>query len=61
MAEGQSYFNPILAGGEGEGPGSAFSQSNLIFDETRVSKRGLLAKERDGPEGGGRCRARQKK
>ena len=53
MAEGQSSFNPILAGGEGEEPGSAFSQSNPLFDETRVSKRGLLAREGEGPEGGG--------
>ena len=53
MAEEQSSFNPILAGGEGEEPGSAFSQSNPLFDETRVSKRGLLAREGDGPEGGG--------
>ena len=53
MEEEQSSFNPILAGGEGEEPGSAFSQSNPLFDETRVSKRGLLAREGDGPEGGG--------
>ena len=45
MAEEQSSFNPILAGGGGEEPGSKFSQSNPIIDETRFSKRGLMAKE----------------
>ena len=53
MEEEQSSFNPILAGGEGEEPGSAFSQSNPLFDETRVSKRGLLAREGEEPGGGG--------
>ena len=45
MAEEQSSFGPILAGGEGEEPGSSFSQSNPLFGETRISKRGLVVKE----------------
>ena len=52
MAEEQSSFNPILAGGEREEPGSRFSQRNPLFDETRISKRGLVAKGIDEPEGG---------
>lgn len=42
-------FNPIVAGGEGE---NSFSQSNPLFDEKRLSKRGLVAKEGEDLEGG---------
>mmetsp|Transcript_5204 Transcript_5204/g.9977 ORF Transcript_5204/g.9977 Transcript_5204/m.9977 type:complete len:443 (-) Transcript_5204:50-1378(-) len=51
MAEEQSSFDPILAGGEGEEPGSSFSRSNPLSGETRISKRGLVVK--DEPDGGG--------
>ena len=53
MAEEQSSFNPILAGVQGEGTGDNFSQGNPFFDEKRLSKRGLMAKEGHDPEGEG--------
>ena len=50
MAEGQGSFTPILAEGEGGEPGSTPSQSDPLVVEKRVSKRGLVFVERDGPD-----------